>query len=196
MIRHKLFSKGERIHALISNTRYSHIVFPVYAVIHDVKFDEDIPRYQIRITKFHDNIDFLKRYLFGMKFSKDFNNRTTSFALTRKNYKSMKDFQNQIDSKWESYMISVDSIMCVKTKTEVIDLFNNIQDFLIEKNFKDVFELSSRSVYSSGKYYYQSRGVYAAHLKKFLGDREPKTDKYYDKLLYRPQSDDLDDIEL
>ena len=92
MIRHKLFSKGERIHALISNTRHSHIVFPVYAVIHDVKFDEDIPRYQIRITKFHDNIDFLKRYLFGMKFSKDFNNRTTSFALTRKNYKSMKDF--------------------------------------------------------------------------------------------------------
>ena len=67
---------------------------------------------------------------------------------------------------------------------------------IIEKNFKDIFELSSRSVYSSGKYYYQSRGVYAAHLKKFLGDREPKTDKYYDKLLYRPQSDDLDDIEL
>ena len=80
----------------------------------------------------------------------------------------MKDFQNQIDSKWESYMISVDSVMCVKTKSEVIDLFNNIQDFLIEKNFKDIFELSSRSVYSSGKYYYQSRGVYAAHLKKFF----------------------------
>jgi hypothetical protein len=195
MIRHKLFSKGERIHALVSNSRHSHIVFPVLGVIHDVKFDEDMPRYQIRITKFYDNIDFLKRYLFGMKFSKDFGNKKTTFGLSRKNYKSMKDFQDHIDSKWESYMISVDSVMCVKTKSEVIQL-NNIQDFLIERNFKDIYELSSRSVYSGGSYYYQSKGVYSAHLKKFLGEREPKMDKYYDKLLYRPQSDDLDDIEL
>lgn len=196
MIRHKIFSKGEKIHALISNTRHPHIVFPIYGTIHDVKFDEDIPRYQIKIIKFHDNIDFLKRYLFGMKFSKDFTGKTTNFNLSRKNYKSMKEFQEHIDSKWESYMISVDSISCVKTKSEIIDLFNNIQDFLIEKNIKDIFELASRSVYSSGKYHYQSRGVFSAHLKKFLGDREPKTDKYYDKLLYRPLSDDLDDIEL
>jgi hypothetical protein len=51
MIRHKLFSKGERVHVLISNARHSHIVFPVYAVIHDVKFDEDMRKYQLRITK-------------------------------------------------------------------------------------------------------------------------------------------------
>lgn len=196
MIRHKLFSKGERIHALISNSRYSHIVFPVMAVIHDVKFDEDMPKYQIRITKFYDNLDFLKRYLFGMKFTKDFDNKTTSFSLSRKNYKSLKDFQNHIDSKWESYMITVDSVMCVKTKTEVTELFNNIQDFLIEKNLKDMFELSNRSVYSSGTYYYQSKGIFSAHLKKFLGEREPNTDKYYDRLLYRPVSDELDDIEM
>ena len=40
MIKHKLFSKGEHIHALISNSRYSNIVFPVRAIIYDVKFDD------------------------------------------------------------------------------------------------------------------------------------------------------------
>jgi len=195
MIRHKLFSKGERVHVLISNARHSHIVFPVYAVIHDVKFDEDMPKYQLRITKFHDNIDFLKRYLFGMKFPKDFEGKSTTFNLSRKNYKSLSDLQNHINSKWESYMVTVDSVMCVKTKSEITELFNNIQDFLIEKNFKDIFELSNRTVYSEGKYYYQTKGIFEAHLKKFLGDRDPNMDRYYNKLLYRPSSDELDNIE-
>ena len=92
-------------------------------------------------------------------------------------------------------MVTVDSVMCVKTKSEITELFNNIQDFLIEKNFKDIFELSNRTVYSEGKYYYQTKGIFEAHLKKFLGDRDPNMDRYYNKLLYRPSSDELDNIE-
>ena len=64
MIRHKLFSKGEYINVLITNNRYSNIVFPVKAIIHDIEFNDKMPRYQIRIVKFYDDIDFLKRYMF------------------------------------------------------------------------------------------------------------------------------------
>lgn len=195
MIRHKLFSKGEYIHVLISNNRYNNIVFPVRAIIHDVEFSEKMPRYQIRITKFYDDISFLKRYMFDMKFDRNFDGALTTFRISRKKIKSVKDLQNYIDLKWETYLIVVDSVMCVRTYGEVIKLHNNIQDFFIEKTIKDLYELSTRNTYSKGKYYYESKGVFQAHIKKFLDTRAGTSVDYYDKLLYRPKSVELDDLE-
>lgn len=195
MIRHKLFSKGEYIHVLISNNRYNNIVFPVRAIIHDVEFSEKMPRYQIRITKFYDDISFLKRYMFDMKFDRNFDGALTTFRISRKKIKSVKDLQNYIDLKWETYLIVVDSVMCVRTYDEVTKLHNNIQDFFIEKTIKDLYELSTRHTYSKGKYYYESKGVFQAHIKKFLDNRAGTSIDYYDKLLYRPKSVELDDLE-
>jgi hypothetical protein len=195
MVRHKLFSKGELINVLISNNRYSNIVFPIKAIIHDVEFDEKMPRYQIRILKFYDDLDFLKKYMFDMKFDRAFSGGSTSFRVARQRFSNLKDFQNYIDSKWESYLIIVDSVMCVKTHAEVTLLYNNIQDFIIEKTIRDLYELTLRSTYSKGKYYYESRGVFEAHLKKMLDKRAGTSHDYFDKLLFRPKSVDYDNLE-
>lgn len=195
MIRHKLFSKGEHIHVLISNNRYNNIVFPVRAIIHDVEFNDKMPRYQIRITKFYDDIDFLKRYMFDMKFDRNFDGALTTFRIARQKITSVKDFQNYIESKWETYLIVVDSVMCVRTHGEIIELYNNIQDFFIEKTIKDLYELTTRNTYSKGNYYYESKGVFEAHVKKFLGDRAGTSSEYFNKLLFRPKSIELDHLE-
>lgn len=195
MIRHKLFSKGEHIHVLISNNRYSNIVFPVRAIIHDVEFNDKMPRYQIRITKFYDELDFLKRYMFDMKFDRNFDGALTSFRVSRQKFATLKDFQNYIDSKWETYLIVVDSVMCVRTYAEINELYNNIQNFFIEKTIKDLYELSTRNTYSKGSYYYGSKGIFEAHIKKFLGDRAGESKDYFDKLLFRPRSIELDNLE-
>ncbi len=195
MIRHKLFSKGEHIHVLISNNRYSNVVFPVKAIIHDVEFNDKMPRYQIRITKFYDEIDFLKRYMFDMKFDKNFEGSFTTFRMSRQKFSNIKDFQNFININWETYLIVVDSVMCVKTYTEVLELYNNIQDFFIERTIKELYELSTRNTYSKGKYYYGSKGIFQAHLKKFLDERAGKETDYFDKLLFRPKSNELDNLE-
>jgi hypothetical protein len=195
MIRHKLFSKGESIHVLISNNRYNNIVFPVKAIIHDVEFNDKMPRYQIRITKFYDELDFLKRYMFDMKFDRNFNGVLTSFRISRQKFSNVKDFQNYIDSKWETYLVVVDSVMCVRTYNEINELYNNIQDFFIEKTIKDLYELSTRNTYSNGSYYYGSKGIFEAHIKKFLGDRAGASKDYFEKLLFRPRTIDLDNLE-
>lgn len=195
MIRHKLFSKGEHIHVLISNNRYNNIVFPVRAIIHDIEFNDKMPRYQIRITKFYDELDFLKRYMFDMKFDRNFDGSLTSFRISRQKFATVKEFQNYIDSKWETYLVVVDSVMCVRTYAEVNELYNNIQDFFIEKTIKDLYELSTRNTYSKGSYYYGSRGIFEAHIKKFLGDRVGSSKDYFDKLLFRPRSIELDNLE-
>lgn len=195
MIRHKLFSKGDHIHVLISNNRYNNIVFPVRAIIHDVEFNDKMPRYQIRITKFYDDLDFLKRYMFDMKFDRTFDGALTAFRISRQKFSNVKEFQDYIDSKWETYLIVVDSVMCVRTYAEVNELYNNIQDFFIEKTIKDLYELSTRSTYSKGSYYYGSKGIFEAHVKKFLGDRAGESKDYFDKLLFRPKTIDLDNLE-
>lgn len=195
MIRHKLFSKGEHIHCLITNSKFPNVLIPVRAFIHDIQFSEKMPRYQIRITRFYDDVDFLKRYMFGMKYDKSFEGGYTKFNLSRQRFKTRKELEDQINSNWESYLIVVDSVMCAKTYSEINELYTNIQDFLIEKKLKELFELSNRSSYSSGKYFYKSRGIFEAHLKKFLGDRFNGDPEYFNKLLFKPKSVDLDNLE-
>ena len=193
MIKHRLFSKGEYIHALISNTKHSNIVFPVRALIYDVKFDDVMPKYQIKIVKFYDDLNFLKRYLFDLKFIKNFEGGQTRFRLNRQKYKTREQFQKYIDANEETYFVVVDSVMCTKSYNQILELYNNIQDFLIEKSIKDLYEMANRQSYSKGAYYYESKGVFEAHLKKFLGDRVPEDPKYFDKLLFRPESKQLDE---
>ena len=194
MIKHRLFSKGEYIHALISNSRYSNIVFPIKAIIYDVKFDDTIPKYQVRITKFFDDINFLKRYFFDMNFEKNFEGGSTKFRFNRTGFKNKKDLIKHLEANAETYMIVVDSVMCTKTEAQIMELYNNIQDFLIEKQIRDLYEMSTRSSYSNGQYYYGSKGIFEAHLKKFLGDREPEMKEYYNKLLFRPVGPDYDNL--
>ena len=64
MIKHKLFAKGEKIHALISTTQKPNVLFPVRAIIYDVKFDDINPQYQIKVLKFYDQIYFLAENTF------------------------------------------------------------------------------------------------------------------------------------
>ena len=65
---------------------------------------------------------------------------------------------------------------------------------MIEKRLKEIYELSNRFIYNKGQYYFQTRGLYEIALKNFLGDRLPKDKDYFDKLLYRPKSIELDKI--
>lgn len=194
MIKHKLFSKGESIHALISNSRYSNIVFPVRAIIYDVKFDDTMPKYQIRITKFYDDINFLKRYFFDMNFDKNFEGGSTKFRFNRTGFKTKEELTKHLEANATTYLIVVDSVMCTKTYKQVTDLYSSIQDFLIEKHIRDLYEMATRHSYSKGQYFYESKGVFEAHLKKFLGDREPKAKEFYNKLLHRPTGPDLDNL--
>lgn len=195
MIRNRVYSKGEQVHALISSTGDYNTLFPVKGIVHDVKHGDTITEYQIRIIIMYDDIDFIKRFLVGKKFKKDFNGKTTKWKLTRKNYRKKQDFQDLLDTKGELYKVTVDGPMVCKTKHEMMTLFNNIHDFFIEQKIYELFELCNRSIYKGGTYHYESKGVFKAHLIKFLGDRGYGTDGFIDDILYRVPSRELDKID-
>lgn len=192
MIKHKIFSKGEYIQALISTTQAPNILIPVRALIYDVKFDDINPKYQIKIKKFYDQISFLKRNLFGGRFIRDFEGKETRINLKRTEYNTVKDLEDRVfnGDKWQQYLIIVDSVFCVKTKAEQTKLFNKIQDFQIEMGIKELFNLTNRKFYS-GQYNFHTKGEYVKALQKFLGDKYIN-DEWADDVLYRPNHNELD----
>ena len=194
MIRHKLFSKGESIHALISTTTNPNILFAVRGVIHDIKFDEYNPQYQIKIDKMYDEISFIKRYLIKSRTIRDFDGGDSRYKMNRAQFKTINDFVEKVynGDNWEKYLIVVDSVYCCKTHKEQLEFFNNIQTFLIEKHLKEIYNMSNRNLYRNGEFYYRSKGEYTMALKKFLGERAPSGDKWYDDLLSIPPVRELD----
>jgi len=194
MIRHKLFSKGESIHALISTTTHPNILFAVRGVIYDIKFDEYNPQYQIKIDKMYDEVSFIKRYLVKGRTIRDFDGNDTRYKLVRSQFKTTDDFVETIynGDNWEKYLIVVDSVYCCKGHPEQIEFFNKIQTFLIERNLKEIYDMSNRNMYRKGEFYYRTKGEYEMALKKFLGDRAPKDKKWYDNLLAIPSVRELD----
>jgi len=196
MIKHKIFSKGEYVQALISTTQQPNILIPVRGMIYDVKFDDLNPQYQIRIKKFYDNIYFLKQNLFGGRFIRDFEGKETRINAKRVNYKNSDDLiQNLFDGpNWKKYTIIVDSIFCTKTLDQQQELFNNLQTFLIEQKIKDIYEMSTRQPYraSNGEYSFNSKGEFITHLKKFLGERMPDSEEWLENMFYNPTSREMD----
>jgi len=192
MIRHKQFAIGQTIYALMGNSRYTDVLFPIKGVIQDIEWDEHMPRYQLKIIKFYDSIDFLKRYLVKFSIDKDFKGGKTKFSFVRQQLTSVGDLERKIKEDWQSHLVVVDSVYCVKYEPELFELYHKIQDFFIEKKIKELFELSSRLSYKRGRYYYNV-GEFRASLKKFLSGKGGD-EKYYDSLLYRPRPQELDNI--
>lgn len=197
MIKHKLFAKGEYVHALISTTQNPNVLIPVRALIYDVKFDDVNPQYQIRIKRFYDQVYFLKANLFGGRFVKDFEGKDTKINLKRENYDTVEQIENDVfnGEQWKSYLIVVDSVFCVKTRDEQVTLFNNIQTFLIQQKLKEIYELTNRTPYSKGQFYFHTRGEYIKALEKFLGDKYPTDKDWADDVLHRPSASELDGAE-
>ena len=92
MIRHKLYSKGETIHALISTTTHPNILFSVRGIIYDIKFDEYNPQYQIKIDNMYEDVAFIKRYLIKGRTIRDFEGGDSRYKLTRKGIKTIDEF--------------------------------------------------------------------------------------------------------
>lgn len=196
MIKHKIFSKGEYIQALISTTQQPNVLIPVRAIIYDVKFDDINPQYQIRIKKFYDSMYFLKQNLFGGRLIRDFEGRETRINAKRTNYKNTEELVTELidGPNWKKYLVIVDSVFCTRTLGEQQELFNNLQTFMIEQKIKEIYDMSTRYPYrkSKGEFAFESKGEFITALKKFLGDRIPSDEEWIDNMFYNPTSREMD----
>jgi hypothetical protein len=171
MINHRLFVKGEQIHALLTSYSHPNILIPVKAIVRDVKYNDVNPQYTIKVIEFFDNISFLKKYLLNMSFSSTFDKRARNLNIDKNGIKTREDLLEIIsDESNKQYFFVVDSIMTKKYKGEIVQLFNKIQDHLIEIKLRECREHMTRTKYT-GKYKLTGHSEFNARLKKFIGDK-------------------------
>jgi len=183
MIKHKVFHKGEIVHCLLSSFNHPNILLPVKGIIKDIKWDLDNPIYLIKVKYFYDSITFLKDYFFDMNFSNSFDRRSKKFALNKEDFNTVKDLEKRLNESDESrFYISIESVMCTKTKADLKILFKEIQHFLISKKLKELKELSTRSFYS-GLFKLDNGLDFNKRLYKFIGDRFERNEEDFNNFV-------------
>ena len=171
MKKHKVYAKGEQIHALLSSFTHPNILMPVKAIIKDVKWDDKNPEYLIKILKFYDNFHFLKKYLFNMNFAHSLTDKARKYRLKFEDFKTTADIENRLNMPDAArYYVVVDSIMAVKAKGDMKELFNKIQYYLISKKLQECKELMTRSFYN-GTMKLDSAAEFDKRLTKFISDK-------------------------
>lgn len=185
MKKHRIFNKGDLIFCLLSSYNKPNVLIPVRCVIMDVKWDPINPKYQIKILDFFDTIPFLKRYFFDMNFAVTFDGKAKPLSLKRNEFTSTDSLKNRLnENDAHRFYVVVDSIMCVKTKKDLQDLFQKVQFYLISKNFKEIRETTARNFFT-GPFSVDSTREFDVKFKRMWGDNfkdKLDIDKYLDSL--------------
>jgi len=145
MKKHRIFNKGDYVYCLLSSHNRPNILLPVKGIIVDTKWDPTNPKYQIRILKFYDNMAYLKKYFFDMSFHKSFKGRGTPMPLKKEDYPNVGSLEKRLNDKdYNRFFVTVDSLMCTKTKIDLKNLFEKVQFYLISKHLKETREFTAR----------------------------------------------------
>ena len=172
----RTYFKGENIHCLLASYTHPNIFIPVKAKVKDVKWDSVNPLYKIKIVKFYENYNFLKKYLFDMNFYYEFDKRTRPFKLKKQDFSNLKELQERLDAEDEKrFYVIVDGVMCAKTKADLQILFSKVQYFLVARFYKQLKENSVRSFYK-GEFRFDSEAEFKTRLKTMLEGKYPQND--------------------
>ncbi len=149
MKRHRIFNKGDYIYGLVASQSKPNILIPVRGLIVDTKWEQVNPKYKIKILKFYDSMYFLKKHFFDISFRKDFNSKSRKMVLKAEDFDNIEQLAERLNAVDEKrFHIIIDSILCVKTKNDMKDLFDRIQFYIISQKYKEARELSSRAMFT------------------------------------------------
>lgn len=149
MKKHRIFNKGDIVYCLLSSFNTPDSLIPVRGFIVDTKWDPINPKYKIRLVKIYDNMVYLKKYFFDMKFHHDFGDRARELPIKANDFKSVHELELFFkENRRDNLLIVVDSLMCTKTRIQLNELYNRVQFYLISKYLKQIKTISSRPFYT------------------------------------------------
>lgn len=175
MIKHQLYVKGQTVWALLTSFTNPEVLIPVKGIIKEIKYHELNPEYQIQVIKFYDSVKFLKKNLVGMIVAHDFKKRPRRFNKQIDHITTidaLNDFIALPENEWHFNFI-VESIMVTGSHTKTMNLYNRMQDFLIERKLRELREFSIRLGYK-GKYKFSGAAEFHNKLQKMIGDKVEK----------------------
>lgn len=171
MIKHELFGVGETRYALFHNPSDVDIIFPVKIRIKDVKADLDNPLYKCEILSFYDTFSFVSENYPECNVKYYFNDRTRKNRLLSCDFKDMDELQSLLSN--ERHHIILESINVYKFKSEMLDVYKNVTDFLFVKYLRHIGELTTRKTYQ-GVYKNSSWKDFFVRVRKMQDGLDPE----------------------
>jgi hypothetical protein len=145
MIKAQILNKKSVCHALLTSSSDPETMIPVKGIVEDVFFEEDIPIYLIRVIKFYDNINFLKTSFIGKPFLTNYRGKPKPIAIPKEIH-TLNGIENWLGEK-SKYRFCVESNLVVRSKIEMLELFNKIQEYLILQKLRAIKKIVLRTPY-------------------------------------------------
>lgn len=168
MIKIDLLNKKSICHALLSSTNDPNTLIPIKGVVEDIHFNEKIPFYDIKIIKFYDNIDFLKDHFFDKSFLRTYQKKPKYISIP-KTIKNVADLENWFNEN-QSIRFCVESTFVTRTKNEMVEIYNKIQEYLIIQNLRLIRTSIMRPLYD-GHLKINSKIEFKERLRRMIGDK-------------------------
>ena len=167
MIQNEIFDKEEFVYFLLYSYSDVNTLIPAKGQVKDIQFHYDNPLYQISLERIYDNIYFIKKHLYNMKFYKKFNQKKTS-KLQLDNCSNINEFQAQLNIK--DLRVVMPSLMCFSKKQVMLDTFNKLNYYIIMRHLEKLREGMLRTSYTgllkmAGTLEFNNR------FEKFVGDK-------------------------
>jgi hypothetical protein len=182
-MRHRTFNVGETVYTLLTGVNLPNVFVPAKCIIKSIQWDEHDPKYLVKIIKLYDNIYLLKDTFLKLNFWKKVGIKPTPLKINADELKTSKDLMQILESSEESrYYVYTHSLLTLKSKLEMIDLFNKLQYFLISRKIKEIKELTTRPLYK-GVFKIDSKKEFDIRIKEFLVDLFEKNDEDVDEYI-------------
>jgi hypothetical protein len=172
MIKDKLLDKKSICHALLYSTSSPEVMIPIKGIVEDIHFEEDIPRYTIKLIKFYDNIHFLKENFIGKPFLLKHKSKPKAFHIPK--IRLVSELENWFIDECP-HRFCIESTFVVRTKIEMTELFNKIEEYILIKHLRSIRDSSLRSLYE-GPFKIQSKIEFKERLRRMYGDKFNGTD--------------------
>jgi hypothetical protein len=167
MIKSDIIDKRSICHAILYSSQDPETIIPIKGVVEDVHFNEDIPYYSIKLIKFYDNINFLKEALYDKPFLLKKGDKPKRFQIPK--FNNVTSLENWFIDEC-THRFCVESNFVTRSKTDMIDLYNKIEEYIIIKNLRRIKRSTMRSSYE-GPLKIQSFVEFNERIKRAYGDK-------------------------
>ena len=167
MIKTELINKKSICHALIASSSSPDILIPIKAIVEDTHFNENIPYYDLKIIKIYDGIDFMKRHFYDKPFLTRYKGKTKPLCIPN-TIKTAAELERWLAD--SDLRFCVESTFVVKTKIEMVELFNKIQEYLIVQALRSLRSAISRPLYE-GPLRIESKVEFGVRIQRAFNDK-------------------------
>ena len=167
--KYELFDENEEVYCLYHVGRSRSIFIPFKVkIVATIYSDPDDVKYLVNIIDFYDSIPFLKVYfLFEPIFSRgNTNNQYLHHNLDEVSKILRKDKLLEILG-YEYNVLSVDAMSCFKSETEMLNIYNEVHDFVCRDLIKELNDFIIRKSYK-GLYRISNKKEFLTHNEKYL----------------------------